>query len=207
MEIHTQQELKFYIMADRMMNRGCFKYSIKTRLRRIFMPDYIMDYLETMRKLSYISQKKQLLCKILKFCYQIKYQRLGLKLGFNIGYNTCGYGLVIPHYGSLGIGSRNRLGNYCVIHTLTSITDNAKIIGDALYLSKGAIITSKLTLGNNISIGANSVVNKSFNEDNVMIAGAPAQIIKKTESWYNRDGEVYKDRVKKVEELKYKMNL
>lgn len=56
MEIRTKKELKFYILADRMMNRGCFKYSLARRLKNLLSPDYIMDYLEEMRKFSYYSE-------------------------------------------------------------------------------------------------------------------------------------------------------
>lgn len=203
MEIYTKKQLKFFILADRMMNRGKFNYSLKDRLINLFLPDYIMQYLEVMRKLSYYSHKRHAnLTFLLRLYYRIRYHNLGIKLGFSIGFDTCGYGLVLPHYGSLGVGGRNRLGNYCVIHTLTSITDNGKIIGDALYLSKGSVITSPIQLGNNVSIGANSVVNKSFNEDNIMIAGAPAKKIKSSEPWYVRDGQIYQDRIKLIEDLK-----
>lgn len=67
-------------------------------------------------------------------------------------------------------------------------------------------MTTRLTLGDNISVGANSVVNKSFSSD-CMIAGAPAVRIKDAVAWYERDGESYANKVKRIEELKQKMNL
>lgn len=125
----------------------------------------------------------------------------------SIGWNSFGYGLVIPHYGTIVVGGSNKCGNYCVLHTSTCITDNGKTIGDALYLSTGAKITSKVSLGDNISVGANSVVNKSFANGNVMIAGAPAIIIKPMDAWYVRDGQSFSERVKNVENLKNRMKL
>ena len=139
--------------------------------------------------------------------YRMRYDRIEKKLGFSIGYDVFGYGLTIPHYGTIVVGGNNKCGNYCVLHTSTCITGNGKIIGDALYLSTGAKITSKITLGDNISVGANSVVNKSFIDGNIMIAGAPAKIIKPMDAWYVRDGQSYSDKVKSVENLKHKMNL
>lgn len=206
MEIRSRKELKFYLMADRMMNTGKFKPSFKDLIIDFIIPNYILRYLEYMRKLSYFSNKAGI-CKYLSYYYNFCYRRLGLKLGFSIGYNCLGYGLVIPHYGTIVVGGSNRIGNYAVLHTSTCISDNGKRIGDALYLSAGAKITSKLTLGNNVSIGANSVVNKSFPEGDCMLAGAPA-IIKKTEKpWYIRDGESYHNLVLKCESLKKEMNL
>ena len=69
------------------------------------------------------------------------------------------------------------------------------------------MITSKIRLGNGISIGANSVVNKNFEKDNIMIAGAPAKEIKNMEPWYIRDGEKFHQRVIACERLKEKMQI
>lgn len=115
--------------------------------------------------------------------------------------------MVIPHYGTIVVGGSNKCGNYCVLHTSTCISDNGKNIGDALYLSTGAKITSKVTLGKNISVGANSVVNKSFVDGNIMIASAPAKIIKPMDAWYIRDGQIFSERVNAIEKIKQKMNL
>lgn len=139
--------------------------------------------------------------KTLYIHHLIKYQKLGIRLGFSIGYNVFGYGLVIPHYGTIVVGESNRCGNYAVLHTSTCISDNGKVIGDGLYLSTSAKITSKLQLGNNVSIGTNSLVNKSINKDNALIAGQPAFSIRDSEPWYIRDGEIYCKRVKQVDEL------
>lgn len=40
-----------------------------------------------------------------------------------------------------------------------------------------------------------------------MIAGAPAKVIKPMDAWYIRDGQLYSERVKIVENLKHKMKL
>lgn len=139
--------------------------------------------------------------------YYALYNRISKKLGFSIGYNVFGYGLVIPHYGTIVVGGNNRCGNYCVLHTSTCITGNGKVIGDALYLSTGAKVTSKVVLGDNVSVGANSVVNKSVIDGNVMIAGAPAKVIKSTVAWYIRDGESFSSKVNAIENLRQKMKL
>lgn len=53
--IQTKKQLQFYIMADMMMNRGYFKPTLMQRLKSFIFPDYIMDYLVTMRKCSFYS--------------------------------------------------------------------------------------------------------------------------------------------------------
>lgn len=142
----------------------------------------------------------------LKVYHELRYRKLGIKLGFSIGSQSLGYGVVIPHYGTIVVGGSNRIGNYAVLHSSTCISGNGKIIGNALYLATGAKMTSQLNLGDNVSVGANSVVNKSF-PSNCMIAGVPAVRIKDAVAWYERDGEFYANKVKRVEELKQKMNL
>ena len=54
-------------------------------------------------------------------------------------------------------------------------------------MGSGAKITSKIRLGNNISVGANSLVNKDCLQDNVLLGGMPAKVIKPEEPWYIRD--------------------
>ena len=83
----------------------------------------------------------------------------------------------------------------------SNLSDNGKKIGNALYLSTGVIITKKLNLGNNISIAANSVVNKSFMEDNLLICGVPAFKKNIKSAWYDdSDDSKYKHRIVLIEE-------
>lgn len=52
------------------------------------------------------------------------------------------------------------------------------IIGDNVWIGGSATILPGVTIGNNVVVGAGSVVTKSF-PDNVVIAGNPAKVIKK----------------------------
>ena len=58
------------------------------------------------------------------------------------------------------MGTNIKIGNFCWI-------------GDNVFIREG------VTLGNNVVVGANSVVTKSF-QDNVVIAGVPAKVISGT---------------------------
>lgn len=166
----------------------------------------INELLLLLCKLSAIYPPRHLLIThlpqfIIKLYHRIRFRKLGIKLGYSIGKDVFGYGLILSHHGTIVEGASNRIGNFSVLHTSTCITDNTEVIGDALYLSTGAKLTSKLILGNNVSIGANSLVNKSFGS-NCMIAGAPAKFIKTEDSWYVRDGKEYSERVNRIIELK-----
>lgn len=59
--IRTKKELEFYIMADRMMNKGYFKPSFLQKVRDIIMPDYIMRYIEVLRKYSFYARGGKIL--------------------------------------------------------------------------------------------------------------------------------------------------
>ena len=139
--------------------------------------------------------------------YKYRYSKLGLKLGFSIGYKTFGYGLVIPHYGTIVIGADNRCGNYCVLHTSTCITGgpDCKKIGDGLYLRTGVRIVKRISLANNVQVASNSVVNKSYVNNNILLAGMPAEIKKEVKPWYQGwEAELWH---KHIENLRDKLGL
>ena len=200
--IRNKTELRFYLMADRMMNRGCFRRTFLSFLKEMIVRDDIMDYLVSMRKYNYYRNKGH----IFSYFYGYRFRKLGLKLGFSINYDSLGYGVSIPHYGTIVVGS-NDIGNYAVLHTSTCISGNGKRIGNGLYLSAGAKITSQIILGDNVSIAANSVVNKSFPKGNCLLAGAPAEFKKEETAWYLRDGQNYRNLVAMCEVLKSQMKL
>ena len=195
--ISSKKELAFYIKADRMMNRGVFRIPLRQRLLSVLSPDYIMSYLEAMRKLSYYRHRSRLLALF----YQARFERLGVKLGFSIGCDVFGYGLVIPHYGTIVVGGSNRIGNFAVLHTSTCISDNGHVIGDGLYMSTGSIITSKVTLGDGVTVAANSLVNKD-SVGHVLLAGSPAVAKGERKIWYEAESDTkYLERVGKIESV------
>ncbi len=53
------------------------------------------------------------------------------------------------------------------------------IIGNNVNVGFGSVIVGDVIIADNITIGANSFVNKSFREEGVVIAGCPAKIIGK----------------------------
>lgn len=72
------------------------------------------------------------------------------------------------------------IGNNCKIYqhvTIGAGKGGYPTISDNVTIYSGSTICGKITIGNNVVIGANSFVNKSF-PDNVIIAGVPAKIIK-----------------------------
>ena len=190
-----------------MMNLGYFMPTFNQRIKNMLWPNKVMKFLFLMRKCQYYSGIPGNINKLIYIYYKYRYNRLSLKLGFSIAPNVFGYGLVIPHYGTIVVGPTNTIGNYCVLHSSTCISGNGKNIGDALYLSTGAKITAKVNLGNNISIGANSVVTKSFKENNLLLVGIPASIKGSSSAWYSRDGEEFHRKQRACETLKFELGL
>lgn len=70
------------------------------------------------------------------------------------------------------ISSNHDLANKEIVERADPI-----IIGDNVWLGANVIILPATKLGNNVVVGAGSVVTKSF-PDNVVIAGNPARVIK-----------------------------
>ncbi len=88
-------------------------------------------------------------------------------------------------YGGIGVVIHDKavIGNNCVIGQQVTIGGgNSRypglpVIGDNVHINKGAIVFGGITVGNNVDIGANAVVNIPV-PDNAVVAGVPARIIK-----------------------------
>ena len=87
-------------------------------------------------------------------------------------------------YGGIGvvIHARAKIGNNCIIGQGITIGGKSKIydvpvIGNKVFISSGVRILGDIKIGSNVIIGANSVVVKNF-ESNNMVAGVPAKVIR-----------------------------
>lgn len=72
-------------------------------------------------------------------------------------------------------------------HDIHSIASHSRcvdpiIIGDNCLFSIGCVILPGVKLGDNTIVGANAVVSKSFPDGNCVLAGVPAEIVKKLDS-------------------------
>ena len=118
-----------------------------------------------------------------------KFNSLSTKLNFFIMPNVFDYGLAIAHSGPIIVNDLAKIGKNCRISVGVNIGVNESInskggidgdipkLGDNIYIGPGAKIFGKIIIANNIAIGANAVVTKSFLEKNITIAGVPAKKI------------------------------
>jgi serine O-acetyltransferase len=94
-----------------------------------------------------------------------------------------GSGLFIQH-GFSTIVSAEKIGDNCWINQQVTIGYSSKnecpIIGNNVTINAGAKLIGKITINDNVTVGANAVVVKNV-PSNCVVAGVPAYII-------NRDG-------------------
>ncbi|MCA0132691.1 serine O-acetyltransferase [Winogradskyella alexanderae] len=111
-----------------------------------------------------------------------RYKKISIKLGFSIPINVFGPGLSIVHYGTIVVNKSTKVGANCRMHACVNIGASggeaaAPQLGNNVYIAPGAKIFGKIKIPNNTAIGANAVVNKSFEKENTIIAGIPAKVI------------------------------
>jgi serine O-acetyltransferase len=104
------------------------------------------------------------------------------KFFMHIPVNCFDCGLKIMHLGPILVNSKAEIGKNCSIHINTGIVaggtnSDCPVLGDGIVIGMGAVILGNVRLADNIAVGANAVVNKSFDEENIGIAGVPARKI------------------------------
>lgn len=110
---------------------------------------------------------------------------LALRYGVYVGPATViGSGLHFPHPTSVVIGDRLVLGKRCKLYQQVTLQGAAKFtkgtlvrLGDDVTVYPGAKVVGNGSVGSNVIIGANAVVNRPFG-DNVVLAGVPARVVK-----------------------------
>lgn len=175
--ISSRSELKRYLAAD--LAQADYSGGLKS-----YLFNEIWRYLRLLRTQEYYHNcRTGILSKVIYFYLEYRRKRLGNRLGFTIPINVFGPGLSIAHVGTIVVNPKTRVGKNCCIHICVNIgaakdLNEAPTIGDNAYIGPGAKLYGPIVLGDNISIGANAVVNKSFAEGNCVIAGVPAKKIR-----------------------------
>lgn len=118
--------------------------------------------------------------KILSKWYLFRLRKIQLKHSIHIPPNCCGKGFKLMHVGPILINGNAQVGQNCVFHINTALvasgpSDDTPVLEDGVVVGIGAVVMGGIHIARNIAIGANSVVNKSFYEENIAIAGVPAR--------------------------------
>lgn len=181
--IRTKEDYLYYLDEDRKALKELKRNFFSQFIRDIFFPNFIYVFQRKLRKVEYFKNTQGNLFRKVFYLYLLsKYRRYQLKLGYSIPLNVCGPGLSIAHYGTIVINGNAKIGANCRIHIAVNIGANggkeAPILGDNVYIGPGAKIFGAITVANNVMIGANSVVNKSIEEEGIVVAGIPAKRIR-----------------------------
>lgn len=172
--IKSYDDYLAYLEADRIASEK--PNTVKARLL-----DRVWACQRLLRKLEY-----QTNCGCHPFVRKItayRYGRLAMSLGFSIPINVFGPGLSIAHYGTIVVNEGARIGPNCRLHVCVNIgtaaghVAAAPHIGRNCYIGPGAKIYGPIEIGDNVAIGANAVVNRSFPDGNVTLGGVPARVI------------------------------
>jgi serine O-acetyltransferase len=94
-----------------------------------------------------------------------------------------GPGFRIAHFGGIFIGEHVVAGtNFVISHDVTlgasggGTRRGAPVIGDNVYIAPGAKVVGKITIGNNVKIGANAVVERDV-PDNALVQMRSPQVV------------------------------
>lgn len=120
----------------------------------------------------------------LRHAISLKLTRLDIRYGISIPYTTrIGPGLYIGHFGGIVVNPDAVLGRNCNLsHGVTIGQSNrgtrkgCPSIGDNVYIGPGAVLIGRIKIGNDVAVGANSVVTHDI-PDHAVVAGVPGKVI------------------------------
>ncbi len=199
--IQTKKDLSEYIAAD---NSWYQPKNWKMRMIDAFTsaPYYVLKrYLTYLRKYEYYlnNSRGSRRNTYLGYYFERKKNRLGEKLGIEIGPNCFGKGLSIWHGGSIVVNPGVRAGENCVLHGANCIgnkgaTKEVPVLGDNVELGFGAVIIGGVRIASNTVIGANAVVNRPIEIEGGTFVGVPAKKVRKESEalQVSRDAAEYK---------------
>lgn len=139
----------------------------------------------TYRMGRWLSGKPLLLRLLLRPLWLLLFYRSRSAWGIEISPQaSIGGGLLIFHYGGIFIGSRVVIGVNCsVSHDVTiglagrGSRRGAPVMGDNVYIAPGAKVSGKITIGSNVKIGANAVVERSVPDNALVQVRAPQVVV------------------------------
>lgn len=172
-------EYKNYILSDLYRYRG---KKTKKEFWRIYFSIPGFKYTFWLRTARFF--KDLPLCLPLYILARLILNRLNYKYGICIPYNTSiDTGLYIGHFGGIIVSHKTVIGKNFNINQGVTIgatyggkKPGTPIIGDNVYVGPGVFIIGGIQIGNNVAIGANTVVNKPV-PDNAVVVSPSGEII------------------------------
>ncbi len=111
---------------------------------------------------------------------QRRIRRTGIRLSRHV---QIGSAFRIEHAGTTFINAAAQIGDHCTLmHNVTiGVSHSPKgkpgvpVLGDRVFVGPNCVLYGGIVIGNDVMIGANSVVNKDV-PDGVLVAGVPAVV-------------------------------
>ncbi len=180
--IHTNRDLKKYLIADR--NRYCQHFTLPFIIRWLINEEQtiIINYLKVLRYLEYFSNTSDRpINRLIAIILGIWHSRNCSKYKLYIPPNVVDKGLRIVHLGGRIELNAKSVGKNVTVTTgviLGKKGDNEKpTIEDNVELTLGSIVIGNVTIGENSIICQNSVVIKNV-PSNSIASGVPISFIK-----------------------------
>lgn len=144
---------------------------------------YIRQFVRALRSEEYYSFVSP--NKFLMYFWRRKKNKLGAKLGFFIPSGCFGPDLKIWHYGSIIVNPHSRIGSGCTLHGNCCIGNKGQesyegdspVIGDNVNIGQGAQLLGPITVADNVTVAAGSIVVKSVDLENSTVGGVPARFL------------------------------
>lgn len=174
--INTKEVLKEFLEIERKL----YKRS-NTRIPLVCLgeSDYLWRHAALLRWSEYYTNTgrriRGAICRFLLNRFQCRHH-------MRVPLNVFDSGLKIMHLGPIQINNKTRGGKNISIHVnagmlASGLEDDAPVLEDGIVVGVGAMIVGNVHLAKNIAIGTNAVVTRSFDEENICIAGVPAKKI------------------------------
>ena len=184
--IQSKQDLKEYIAADNSFLRP---ESIKAKAIANFAnypTQSLKKYLYYLRKQEYYinTAKGNKIKGLLGLLFERRKNKLGMRLGIEIGPNCFEKGLSIWHVGNIIVNADAKIGENCTLHGGNCIGNNGKDnkvprIGNNVDIGYGAVVIGDIEIADNVTIGANAVINKSIITPDSVVVGIPGRMIQR----------------------------
>lgn len=178
-------------ISDRITDKKTLNEWLKYELEQYGGCKYLPDFLQIgekgvlrfhqklLRNTEYYFNTNQ---KLFYYISMFFLRRIQIKYSLRIPINTCSKGLHIMHVAPVAVNRKAVIGKNCVIHSLVTVgaggnNDFAPVIGDNVILAVNSTVLGKVTIPDNVVVGACSLVIKDILEDNITVAGVPAKKI------------------------------
>jgi len=169
--------LNKFSLVKNLIYSDLYRYTAKVSLKS-FLSTYITSpgfnfsvWFRICSEFDSVPMKYILLKKRIRFGIDI-YPRTKIGKGFYIG-----------HFGTIIVSSHAFIGDNCNISQGVTIgmasrgeKKGVPEIGDRVYIGPGAKLLGKISIGNNVAIGANAVVINDV-PDNAVVVGVPAKVV------------------------------